>query len=119
VVCPITSVLPSMSKIVCTDIVDAYQSGTKQVVVIWGSPVVDDEGYRILVEGRVPMFRSFRSCAIGLDRYLDWGRARETYETRELREPETPLVLRSLLDDAGPLSEHESARVAEHYGIRF
>ena len=119
VVCPITGVLPSMSKVVCTDIVDAYRSGQKQVVVIWGSPSVDDEGYRILVEGQVPMFRSFRSCAVGLRRYLDYGRAREAYETRVVTEPHVPLGMRELLDGAGPLSEHESASVAAHYGVRF
>src|SRR2546423_1631153 len=119
VVCPITGVLPSMSKVVCTDIVDAYKSGKKQVVVIWGSPVVDDEGYRILVEGGVPMFRSFRSCSIGLQRYLWWGRRRDEYEVRELTEPRVPISLRSLLDESGPLSEHESAKVAAHYDTRF
>ena len=119
VVCPITGVLPSMSKVVCTDIVDAYRSGRKQVVVIWGSPSVDDEGYRILVEGQVPMFRSFRACAVGLRRYLDYGRARETYESREIGEPHAPLSLRGLLEESGPLSEHESQQVASAYGVPF
>jgi acyl-CoA synthetase (NDP forming) len=119
VVCPITGVLPSMSKVVCTDIVEAYQEGRKQIVVIWGSPTVDDPGYRILVEGAVPMFRSFRSCAAGLRRYLDWGRARETYETRDVTDPGVPHSVSSLLEGSGPLPEHESARVAEHYGVRF
>ena len=65
------------------------------------------------------MFRSFRSCSVGLRRYLDWGRARETYETREVTAPEVAPSMRSLLEGSGPLSEHESARVAEHYGVRF
>src|SRR5437588_8298139 len=116
VVCPITGVLPSMSKVVCTDIVESHRSGTKQVVVIWGSPVVDDEGYRILVEGGVPMFRSFRSCALGLRRYQWWGRRRDAHETREVTEPQVPHAVASVLEGSGPLSEHESAGIAEHYG---
>jgi acetate---CoA ligase (ADP-forming) len=119
VVCPITGVLPSMSKVVCTDIVDAYRSGKKQVVVIWGSPSVDDEGYRILVEGQVPMFRSFRSCAVGLRRYLDYGRARVRYDTCHVAQPSVHPTLRELLNGPGPLSEHESQRVVSSYGIPF
>jgi acyl-CoA synthetase (NDP forming) len=117
VVCPITGVLPSMSKVVCTDIVEAYLSGTKHVVVIWGSPVTDDGGYRILVEGQVPMFRSFRSCAVGLRRYLDYGRRRESYEPRTVGAPYVPEALLGLLEVSGPLAEHESAQVAEAFGV--
>ncbi|MFN2543992.1 MAG: acetate--CoA ligase family protein [Actinomycetota bacterium] len=117
VVCPITGVLPSMSKVVCTDIVDAYANGKKQVVVIWGSPVVDDPGYRILVEGGVPMFRSFRSCAIGLQRYLAWGRHGETHESRTVGAPYVPEALIGLLEESGPLAEHESADVARAFGV--
>src|SRR5439155_25242455 len=94
-----------------------YRSGKKQVVVIWGSPVVEDEGYRILVEGQVPMFRSFRSCSVGLRRYLDYGRRRETYEPRSAERPDEPEELLGLLDASGPLAEHESAEVAEAFGV--
>ncbi len=84
-VCPITGILPSMSKVVAGDIVDAYKEAKKPVIVIWGSPVTDEEGYRILVEGGVPMFRSFRSFVVGLRRYLDYWRFLETFEARPRR----------------------------------
>jgi acyl-CoA synthetase (NDP forming) len=116
-VCPITGVLPSMSKIVTTDIVDCYREASKPVIVIWGSPVVDDEGYRILVEGNVPMFRSFRACAIGLERYLGYWRKRAVHEVREVAEPSVPAQVADLLAGDGPLSELESAEVAAAYGI--
>ena len=116
-VCPITGVLPSMSKIVTTDIVDCYREASKPVIVIWGSPVVDDEGYKILVEGNVPMFRSFRACAIGLERYLGYWRKRAVHEVREVAEPSVPAQVADLLAGEGPLSELESAEVAAAYGI--
>jgi acyl-CoA synthetase (NDP forming) len=116
-VCPITGVLPSMSKIVTTDIVDCYREASKPVIVIWGSPVVDDEGYRILVEGNVPMFRSFRACAIGLERYLGYWRKRAVHEVREVAEPSVPAQVADLLAGDGPLSELESAEVAAAYGV--
>jgi acyl-CoA synthetase (NDP forming) len=116
-VCPITGVLPSMSKIVARDIVDAYQSGRKPVVVIWGSPVTDEEGYRILVEGRVPMFRSFRSCVVALRRYLDYWRFQAAFEPRPVTPPAVPPDLAELLANRGPLSEAASAAVAARYGV--
>jgi acyl-CoA synthetase (NDP forming) len=116
-VCPITGVLPSMSKIVTTDIVECYREASKPVIVIWGSPVVDDEGYRILVEGNVPMFRSFKACATGLKRYLGYWEARKNYEAREVPEPDVPAELQDVLSGSGPLSEFESAKVVQHYGI--
>jgi acyl-CoA synthetase (NDP forming) len=118
-VCPITGILPSMSKVVAGDIVDAYQSGKKPVVVIWGSPVTDEEGYRILVEGGVPMFRSFRSCVVGLRRYLDYWRFASTFEPRPAVSPRAPSGFETMLAGAGPLSEYDSAALAAQFGVPF
>ncbi|HEX9774155.1 MAG TPA: acetate--CoA ligase family protein [Actinomycetota bacterium] len=118
-VCPITGILESMSKIVAADIVDAYTSAKKPVFVIWGSPVTDDEGWRILVEGRVPMFRSFTSCVRGIRRYLDYWRRQESFEPRPVPPAAAPAELAGLLAGAGPLSEYDSATVARHYGVPF
>lgn len=118
-VCPITGILPSMSQVVANDIVDAYRGGRKPVVVIWGSPVTDDDGYRILIEGRVPMFRSFKACVNGLKRYVDHARFLETFEDRAITAPHIPAGLETILAGSGPLSEIDSALVANHFGIGF
>jgi acyl-CoA synthetase (NDP forming) len=118
-VCPITGILPSMSKVVAGDIVDAYREGRKPVVVIWGSPVTDEEGYRILVEGGVPMFRSFRSFVVGLRRYLDYWRFLERFEPRPVAPPRVPSGFETMLAGSGPLSEHDSASLAAQYGVGF
>ena len=118
-VCPITGILPSMSKIVAGDIVDAYKEAKKPVIVIWGSPVTDEEGYRILVEGGVPMFRSFRSFVVGLRRYLDYWRFQERFEGRPAVEPRLPSGFETMLAGAGPLSEYDSASLAAQYGVPF
>lgn len=118
-ICPITGVLESMSTIVAEDIVDAYRSAKKPVIVIWGSPVTDDVGYRILVEGRVPMFRSFTSCVAGVRRYLDYWRFQESFEPREVPTPRIPSGLETMLAGTGALSEADAAMVASHYGVPF
>lgn len=118
-VCPITGILPSMSEVVCNDIVDAYRNGGKPVVVIWGSPVIDDPGYRTLIEGRVPMFRSFAACVRGLKRYVDYWKMRSTFEQVAAPPPRVPAGMETMLAGSGPLSEMDSATVLSHYGVRF
>ena len=118
-VCPITGILPSMSKIVAGDIVDAYKEAKKPVIVIWGSPVTDEEGYRILVEGGVPMFRSFRSFVVGLRRYLDYWRFLERFEERPIPEPRVPAGFETMLAGNGALSEYDSSSIAAQYGVPF
>jgi acyl-CoA synthetase (NDP forming) len=118
-VCPITGILPSMSKVVAGDIVDAYKEARKPVIVIWGSPVTDEEGYRILVEGGVPMFRSFRSFVVGLRRFLDYWRFQETFEARPVPPTRIPSGFATMLAASGPLSEFDSASLAAQYGVPF
>jgi len=118
-VCPITGILPSMSQVVAGDIVDAYKEAKKPVIVIWGSPVTDEEGYRILVEGGVPMFRSFRSFVVGLRRYLDYWRFLERFEARPRSEPRIPSGFETMLAGSGALSEYDSASLAAQYGVPF
>jgi acyl-CoA synthetase (NDP forming) len=117
--CPITGILPSMSKIVTTDIAEAYKAARKPVVAIWGSPVTDEEGYRILVDGQVPMFRSFRAAVTGLRRWLDYWAWQERFEPRPLTEPRIPEGLETMLGASGALSEYDSAWVASHWSIPF
>ena len=118
-ICPITGILPSMSKIVADDIVDAYRSAKKPVIVIWGSPVTDDEGYRILVEGRVPMFRSFKGCVAGVKRYVDYWRFQESFTVEPVTQPRIPSGLETMLAGSGALSEADSAMVASHFSVPF
>ena len=118
-ICPITGILPSMSKIVADDIVDAYRSAKKPVIVIWGSPVTDDEGYRILVEGRVPMFRSFKGCVAAVKRYVDYWRFQESFAVEPVTPPRIPSGLETMLAGSGALSEADSAMVASHFSVPF
>jgi acyl-CoA synthetase (NDP forming) len=118
-ICPITGVLASMSTIVANDIVDAYRSGQKPVFVIWGSPLTTDEGYRILVEGRVPMFRSFKACVAGVRRYIDYWNWQPSFEPAPLPGAHVPAGLETMLAGSGALSEIDSALVCASYGVPF
>src|SRR5438270_8608748 len=55
--CPITGALPSMSGPLARDLVDAAKTTDKPVLVVWGSPVGDEEAYReILLKSDLPVF---------------------------------------------------------------
>jgi acetate---CoA ligase (ADP-forming) len=118
-VCPITGILESMSTTVAEDIVWTYRNSEKPVIVIWGSPIIDDPGYRLLVEGRVPMFRSFTNCVAGLRRWLDYWRFVDGFEPPRADGAGVPGELEEILSGSGPLSEHAAALVAAYYGVPF
>jgi len=121
VIVPITGVFPPMSDILAREVVDAYASGRKPVIVVWGSPKIDETAFRILVEGRVPMFRSFRNCVKALKAYLGYRRFaasyRSPYEEKALVSLGADREIDALLAGTGALNEVESTRLLARYGI--
>jgi acetate---CoA ligase (ADP-forming) len=121
VIVPITGVFPPMSDILAREVVDAYRDGRKPIVVVWGSPKIDDSAFRILVEGRVPMFRSFRNCVKALGAYLAHHRFVADYRSPFDAEPVVTLAgdreVGALLSGEGALNEADSKRLLARYGI--
>jgi acetate---CoA ligase (ADP-forming) len=121
VIVPITGVFPPMSDILAKEVVDAYASGRKPVIVVWGSPKIDETAFRILVEGRVPMFRSFRNCVKGLKAYLGYHRFAASYASPYEAKPVVSLAgdpeIDGMLAGTGALSESASKRLLARYGI--
>ena len=121
IVVPITGVFPPLSDILAKECVDAHRTGKKPVVVVWGSPKLDESAFRILVEGRVPMFRSFRNCVKGLRALLGHRRFVAEYESPFEATPIVSLAgdpeITRLLAGSGPLSEADSKRVLARYGF--
>ena len=65
--CPITGALPSMGNKLCEDLVAAWETSDKPILVVWGSPVGTEEAYtKTLLESTLPTFRtsSRRSSAL-------------------------------------------------------
>jgi len=121
IVVPITGVFPPMSDILAKEIVDAYRGGRKPVLAVWGSPKIDDDAFRILVEGRVPIFRSFRNCVKSLKAYLEYYRFAASYESPFAARPIVSLgrdpEIERLLRGSGALSEADGKRLTSRYGI--
>ncbi len=121
VIVPITGVFPPLSDVLAREVVDAYASRRKPVIVVWSSPRIDESAFRILVEGRVPMFRSFRNCVKALKAYLGYHRFaagyRSPYEAAAVVSLGADREIEAMLAGTGALGEADSKRLLARYGI--
>ena len=117
IICPITGAFPPMSDMLAQELVDGWKSGKKPIVAIWGSPVLDDPAYRTLVEGRLPLFRSFRNAVNAVKAYLDYNRFADVYESPFARPATTLQVDPQLLAAHGALNERDSKALLAQAGI--
>jgi acyl-CoA synthetase (NDP forming) len=124
-VVPITGAVEMFSDPFTRDLVAVAATTDKPIFVVWGAPPgTDDTYYRRLLEGGLPVFRTFGNCVKGVTAYLDYWRFVERYESPFDDVPTEPLpeatTARALLDSAGrgaALSEHTSKRLLNAYGI--
>jgi len=117
IICPITGALPPISDTLARELVDGWHSGRKPIVVVWGSPKLDDTAYRILVDARVPLFRSFRNAVQALSAYFAYHHFADAYESPFADAGGAVDFKPKLPTAAGPLSEHDSKALLQHIGI--
>jgi acyl-CoA synthetase (NDP forming) len=125
-VVPITGAVEMFSEPFTRDLVDAAKTTDKPIYVIWGAPPgTDDTYYLRLLEGGLPVFRTFGNCVKALKAYVDYWqfatRYRSPFENVPTRAGPGASKARRLLSAAAPgepLSEHTSKRVLEAYGVR-
>lgn len=117
IICPIAGALPPISDTLAHELVVAWQSGKKPIVVVWGSPKQDDDAFRILIGGRVPLFRSFRNAVQGVKAYFAYHRFTDTYESPFDVPPVAAGFKPAVPAVAGPLSEHNSKTLLTQIGI--
>jgi acyl-CoA synthetase (NDP forming) len=120
VVVPMAGALPGITDILAREVVALHASGRKPVAAVWASPLTDDEAFRTLVEGRVPLFRSFRGCARALRAFAAYQRFAACY-TSPLAAPVAaapPTSARGAPTAAGgALSEADAKRRLATYGL--
>ena len=67
VVIPITGAVVTFSEPFTRDIIDVAQTSTKPIFVVWGAPAgTDDTYYKRLLDGGLPVFRTFDNCVDAL-----------------------------------------------------
>jgi acyl-CoA synthetase (NDP forming) len=117
ILCPITGALPAISDRLAHELVDGWRSGKKPIVVVWGSPSVDEDAFRILVDGRVPLFRSFRNAVNAVKAYFDYHRFAATYESPFAAAPASISHSGLSPQNSGPLNEHDCKALLQRAGI--
>jgi acyl-CoA synthetase (NDP forming) len=118
---PITGVFPGMIEPLARDLVELHQQACKPILVVWVSPVRDNDGYRMLCEHGVPLFHSFGSAVRGAKALLSQRRLADAYESPFSLLARTPTTLsrsaRTALRGGRPLDEVESKALLRSYGI--
>jgi len=129
ILCPITGALPSMADKLTVDLVNAAANTDKPFLVVWGSPVGDEDAYRrTLLDSAVPTFRTFTNAVMATKAYFDHHRFVSAYKspfTRPvLRPSEAAAAAAKVLAPEGrakpsgsTLSEQDSKALLAAYGI--
>jgi len=125
-VVPITGAVKAFSEQFTRDLVDVVQTTDKPIYVVWGAPSGTDETYyRRLLDGGLPVFRTFANCVTAMRAYVDYWQFAKRYRSPFADAPTTPLPAakkaRAILEQAAPgeaLSEHASKQVLAAYGIK-
>ena len=123
---PITGAVAMFSEPFTRDIVAAAAETEKPIFVVWGAPAgTDDTYYKRLLDGGLPVFRTFDNCVSAVRAYADYWQFAARYRSPFVDAPTEPLPAakkaRALLADAEPgtaLSEWKSKQLLAAYGIK-
>jgi acyl-CoA synthetase (NDP forming) len=108
------------------DLIDVAKTTDKPIFVVWGAPAgTDDTYYRRLLDGGLPVFRTFGNCVRAARAYVDYWSFAKRYHSPFADAPVTPLPAakkaRAIIESAEPgtaLSEWQSKQVLKAYGIK-
>jgi acyl-CoA synthetase (NDP forming) len=125
-VIPITGAVATFSEPFTRDIVEVAQTTEKPIFVIWGAPAgTDDTYYKRLLDGGLPVFRTFANCVRAMRSYVDYWRFAARHHSPFAEAPREPLPAtkkaRRLLEGLAPgeaLSEYASKQLLKAYGIK-
>jgi acyl-CoA synthetase (NDP forming) len=125
-VIPITGAVVTFSEPFTRDIIDAARTTTKPVFVVWGAPAgTDDTYYRRLLDGGLPVFRTFGNCVNAVKSYVDYWSFAARYRSPFVSVPATELPaakkarrLLAGLTSGEALSEWNSKQLVKAYGIK-
>jgi acyl-CoA synthetase (NDP forming) len=126
VVIPITGAVAHFSEPFTRDIIDVSRTTTKPIYVIWGAPAgTDDTYYKRLLDGGLPVFRTFNNCVKSVQAYVEYWKFATRYRSPFQDAPTVPSPTAKralkLLDDLAPgeaLSEWQSKQVLKLYGVK-
>src|ERR671911_115011 len=125
-VVPITGAVELFSEPFTRDLVEVAKTTDKPIFVIWGAPAgTDDTFYFRLLDGGLPVFRTFANCVKAVQAYVDYWDFAARYRSPFGDAPTEPSTgaakARRVLAGASPggtLSERASKQLLKAYGVR-
>lgn len=125
-VVPITGAVDLFSDPFTRDLVEVSKTRDKPIFVVWGAPAgTDDTFYFRLLDGGLPVFRTFANCVRAVRAHVDYWRFAARYHSpfeAAPTEPSPPAAkARRILnegDEGQALSEHASKEILKAYGVR-
>jgi acetate---CoA ligase (ADP-forming) len=121
IVVPITGAFPGMIEPLAKDLVELHQQGRKPILVIWTSPLRDNDGNRMLCAHGVPLFHSLTAGVRGARALLDHRRFTAGYKSPFTALPrvdtERSEATRAALRAARFLDEAEAKQLLRRYDI--
>jgi acyl-CoA synthetase (NDP forming) len=125
-VVPITGAVELFSEPFTRDLVDVAKTTDKPIFAVWGAPAgTDDTFYFRLLDGGLPVFRTFANCVKAVQAYVDYWDFAARYRSPFGDAPTEPSTgaakARRVLAGASPggtLSEHASKQLLKAYGVR-
>jgi acyl-CoA synthetase (NDP forming) len=126
IVVPITGAVVLFSEPFTRDLIDVAKTTDKPIFVVWGSPPgTDDTYYKRMLDGGLPVFRTFGNCVKAVRSYIDYWKFANRYDSAFDDAPVKPLPAakraRAIIEQAEPgeaLSEHLSKQLLATYGIK-
>lgn len=126
IVVPITGAVVAFSEPFTRDLIDVAKTTDKPIFVVWGSPPgTDDTYYKRMLDGGLPVFRTFGNCVKAVRAYIDYWRFSHRYRSAFDTAPLKPLAAakraRAIIETAAPgeaLSENASKQLLATYGIK-
>jgi acetate---CoA ligase (ADP-forming) len=126
IVVPITGAVVAFSEPFTRDLIDVAKTTDKPIFVVWGSPPgTDDTYYKRMLDGGLPVFRTFGNCVKAVRAYVDYWRFshryRSAFDTAAVKPLPAAKRARAIIKTAAPgeaLSEHASKQLLATYGIK-
>jgi acyl-CoA synthetase (NDP forming) len=122
IVVGLTGALGRLTDRFAEDVVAFVDELSNPVVVTWNSFKTDEPGFRALVDGGIPMFRSFRNCFAALRAFATYEEQARSFRARRPLPTRLPAEASEVLElaaarSSGPLSADESRRLLASFGV--
>jgi len=123
---PLAGAVDMFSEGLSRDCVAVQKTTDKPIFMVWGAPPgTDDHYYHRMLDGGLPVFRTFGNCVNAVKAYFDYWAFTRRHRSPFADAPTAPLPAakkaKRILADApagSALSEHASKEILKAYGIK-